>query len=92
MPPGSGRPDQAATGWFFHHLLRITFGCGRDGLERLCASPSQNCVSTVGYPSSTTGLPLTAERRLSAKAICLIPSAETFPSYDSNLRSRSVIE
>src|SRR5579864_2846867 len=33
----------------------------------------------VGYPRSTTGPPLTADRRLSARAICLILRPETFP-------------
>src|SRR5881628_3507049 len=41
---GDVLPDQIAAGEFFHHLLRIAFGCGRDGLERLCARPSDNCI------------------------------------------------
>src|SRR5207244_5454523 len=44
VPLGGDRPDQVAAGEFFHHLLRITFGCSRDGLERFCACPSQNCI------------------------------------------------
>src|SRR4029077_17305077 len=46
VPLSRDRPDQVASGEFFHHLLRITFGCGRNGLERLCARPSQNCVKS----------------------------------------------
>src|SRR5216683_1693165 len=45
MPLGNDRPDQVAPGKFFHQLLRITFGRGRDGLNRLCACPSQDCTN-----------------------------------------------
>src|SRR5207245_10188144 len=50
VPLGGDRPDQTAMGEFFHHLLRITFGHRRDGLERLCAGPSQNRIESSRIP------------------------------------------
>ena len=44
MALGSGRSDQVTAGEFFHYLLRITFGCSRDGLERFGTGPSQNRI------------------------------------------------
>ena len=48
VPLSSDGPDQVAAGEFFHHLFRITFGCSRDGLERLCSGPRQNCIQRSG--------------------------------------------
>ena len=44
VPLSRDSPDQVASGEFFHHQFRITFGRGRDGLERLFAGPGQTCI------------------------------------------------
>src|SRR5215469_9886493 len=48
MPLSGDRPDQVATGEFFHDLFGIASGRGRDGLQRIRTGPGQNCIESGG--------------------------------------------
>jgi hypothetical protein len=74
------RAYQVSPGKFFHHRFRLAFGCSRNGPDCFFAAASKNCIDPRGYPKSTTGPPLTAERSPSAKATSSMFGPETLPS------------